>query len=299
MDGPHLVCEGPAIGEGPVWCVPREGHDDGDGTLVFTGSAAGVLSRVQPATGVVELVADTAGGANGAAAASDGGFLVTQNGGIDFDAIGFPGMPPYRPVPSGLQRVAPDGTVSYVVSGTTQKPNDLCVHADGTVFFTDPPAPRPTGPPTARIQKLPPGGQLEVVADGFFYANGIILEPDGESLVIVEAGEASGTPCFVRLRADGSREPFAFGRHGDGGALDADGRIYMAGGGPIVSIYEADGTLVEELHLPEGVRITTNLCFGGADLRTLFVTDLGAPCHVFAWTGMPTAGLPLHAWPVA
>ena len=89
----------------------------------------------------------------------------------------------------------------------------------------------------------------------------------------MEAGEASGTPCFVRLRADGSREPFAFGRHGDGGALDADGRIYMAGGGPIVSIYEPDGTLVEELHLPEGVRITTKLCFGGADLRTLFVTD--------------------------
>jgi gluconolactonase len=297
VDGPHLVCEGPAVGEGPVWCAPRPGHHDGDGTLVFTSVATGTLSRVHPATGVVEPVADTAGGPNGAVITADGGFLVTQNGGFNFDAIGMTGLPPARLVASGLQYVDVDGAVSYVVSGVTQKPNDLCVAADGTVYFTDPPGFPPPDPPVARVLALAPDGDLRVVARGFFYANGITLERDGETLVVVEMRGTDGAPCFVRLRRDGTREPFASGRPGDGGALDTDGRIYMAGGGPMVCVYEPDGTLVEELVIPDSSSAATNCCFGGADLRTLFVTDLGAPCRVFAWTDMPTAGLPLHPWP--
>jgi sugar lactone lactonase YvrE len=61
-------------------------------------------------------------------------------------------------------------------------------------------------------------------------------------------------------------------------------------------VVEPDGSIVELLEIP-GEGVTTNCCFGGADGRTLFATD-SIPGNVVAWEGMPTAGLPLPAWPV-
>lgn len=306
MDGPHLICEGPPVAEGPVWCTPRPGARDGDGTLVFTSVGAGVLSRVDPATGVVTPVADTAGGPNGAAAAADGGLVVTQNGGLDFSVFGDlfdPPPPPARFVPSGLQYVGPGGAVSYLTDGVTQSPNDLCVGSDGTVYFTDPAGYPPPAGRAGRILALARDGTLRVVADGFRSPNGIAIDLDGETLIVVEnGGHEGGDPTwrgagFVRLRVDGSREPFAGGRVGDGCALDVDGRIYMAGGGHLVTVYEPDGTPLEELRLSDAATPATNCCFGGPDLRTLFVTDAGSPGRVHAFTDMPAAGLPVRAWP--
>ena len=104
MNGPHVICEGPAFGEGPVWCAAT-------GTLVCTSVSEGVLYRVWPASGRRELLADVGGGTNGAALCADGGLLVTQNGGLDFSKFGiFENPPPPRHTRAGLQRVAPDGT---------------------------------------------------------------------------------------------------------------------------------------------------------------------------------------------
>ena len=46
MDGPHVVCQGPEFGEGPVWCPPGLGEPEG--TLVCTSVAGGTLERVWP-----------------------------------------------------------------------------------------------------------------------------------------------------------------------------------------------------------------------------------------------------------
>ena len=46
----------------------------------------------------------------------------------------------------------------------------------------------------------------------------------------------------------------------------------------------------------EGEGLTTNCCFGGPDLRTLYATD-AIPGTVVAWEAMPTPGLPLPTWP--
>ena len=54
---------------------------------------------------------------------------------------------------------------------------------------------------------------------------------------------------------------------------------------------------VEELRLSDAPVPATNCCFGGPDLRTLFVTAAASPGTVHAFTGMPSAGLPLHLWP--
>jgi gluconolactonase len=138
---------------------------------------------------------------------------------------------------------------------------------------------------------------MRVVAEGFWAPNGIILDTDDETLIVVENGRNGEHHGFVRLRPDGTRELFAPGRVGDGGALDVEGRIYMAGGGHVVTIYEPDGTVVEQLECPGDHPVSTNLCFGGPDLRTLFAVDGGTPGHVYCWTDLPTFGRPLPPWP--
>jgi gluconolactonase len=298
-----MICEGPPYGEGPVWCPasaadPSADPSAGDGTLVCTSVSDGALYRVWPQTGRRELVADVGGSANGAARCADGGFLVTQNGGLDLSTFPiFRDPPPPRYTRSGVQRVAPDGSVSYLTPEPMQMPNDLAVADDGTVFFTDPCGWPIPDTPQSRVMALAPDGALRIVAGGFWYANGIGVDLDGATLIVVENGREGHDHGFVRLRQDGEREMFAPARVGDGFALDVDGRIYMAGGGHVVTIYEPDGTPVEQLQCPGDYPVSTNCCFGGDDLRTLFAVDAGAPGHVYCWTGMPTAGVPLPAWP--
>ena len=104
---------------------------------------------------------------------------------------------------------------------------------------------------------------------------------------------------LLRVHADGSREWVIehLGRGaGDGFCLDADGRFYVASTMEHgIRVVDPDGTIVDFLAI-DGDGLTTNCCFGGDDLRTLFVTD-ALPGRVVAFEGMPTAGLPLPPWP--
>jgi gluconolactonase len=284
--GAEIVATGIRFPEGPVWCP--------DGTLVCTSVADGSLERVHLDSGRVERVAVVGGGANAAQLATDGGFIVTQNGGIDYAKTGLYGddPPEYRPITPGIQRVAGDGTVTYLADEGFLAPNDLVVAADGTLWFTDPPHYPPPAEPAGRVHVMTPDGATRVVAEGFQYCNGIALEPDGTPAVI----EASG---LQRLLPDGGREWIVerLGDNpGDGFCVDTEGRFYVAlTAAHGIKVIERDGTEVELLEIP-GRGVTTNCCFGGADGRTLFATD-GVPGQVVAWEGMPTPGLGLHPWP--
>ncbi len=147
---PEVVATGIRFPEGPVWCPGTGGTDD---TLVCTSVADGSLERIHLADGRVERLAAMDGGANAAAPCADGGYLVTQNGGINFAATNlYPDdPPPYRPVTPGLLRVAPDGGVDYLAVGEFRAPNDLVVAVDGTLWFTDPP---PYPPPNERVGRV-------------------------------------------------------------------------------------------------------------------------------------------------
>ena len=93
--GPEVVATGLLFGEGPVWCAGSGGQP---ASLVCTAVAAGAVERIDLDTGEVTRVADVGGGANAALLTTDGGFLVTQNGGIDFTKTGlFAAPPPYQP----------------------------------------------------------------------------------------------------------------------------------------------------------------------------------------------------------
>jgi gluconolactonase len=280
------------LGEGPVWCP--------DGTLVISLISPGALARVQPASGKVEKLISLPGGANSAQLADDGGFVVTNNGGIDFtlfaDALGLDAAKiPYRPGPPGLQRVALGGGVTVLASDGLQAPNDLVVAPDGTIFFTDPPPHGGMQSPggEGRLWSYSPDGELQLVARGFKYDNGVGLSPEGRLLIVEAQGLAWIDP------ASGEREwwiqELPGESPGDGFAFDVDGHLYCAC--PIdhcIRVFDRDAKQVELIDL--GPRAyPTNCCFGGEDRRTLYTTEL-APGRICAIEGLPRPGLPLTPW---
>ncbi|MGH9031873.1 MAG: SMP-30/gluconolactonase/LRE family protein [Acidimicrobiia bacterium] len=286
----EVVVGGVRFGEGPVWCPPDS--PVGKGTLVVTSVCDGKLVRVFPDEQRFEELADTGGGPNGIALGTDGTFVVTQNGGIDFAAMGVFGDAPYRPVKPGLQVVRPKGKVSYLADVGFQAPNDLVVAPDGTVFFTDPPPYPPPEHPLGRVWAYEPDGNVHVIASRFAYCNGIALDRERDIVVVEGRG-------LQRLRRDGEREWIV--EHlgpggGDGFCLDADGNFYVAATVDHgVRVISPEGAELDFLGI-EGKGVTTNCCFGGADNRTLFATD-AVPGRVVAWEGLPTPGLPLTPWP--
>ena len=282
----EIVGTGIPFAEGPVWCP--------DGTVVATSVAAGALFRVWPEHGEVRRIALTSGGANGAALAADGSILVTQNGGIDFSNLPgvFASLPACVPARPGLQLAAPDGSVAYLAADGFHGPNDLAVTPGGDVYFTDPGHFPPQTDDGGRVMVYGRDGSVRTFAGGFYYCNGIVLERDGTVVVVERRG-------LQRAFPDGSREWVVerLGRGGgDGFCCDADGRFYVAStiehG---VRVVDPDGTIVDFLAI-DGEGLSTNCCFGGPDLRTLFVTD-AIPGNLVAFEHMPTPGLPLPAWP--
>jgi gluconolactonase len=280
------------LGEGPVWCP--------DGTLVISSISPGALARVQPASGKVEKLVSLQGGANSAQLADDGGFIVTNNGGIDFtafaDALGLDAAKiPYHPGPPALQRVAPNGRVTVLAQEGLQAPNDLVVAPDGTIYFTDPPPHGGMRSPggEGRFWSYSPEGELRLVATGFKYDNGVALSPEGRLLVVEAQGLLWIDP------GSGSREwwiqELPGESPGDGFAFDVDGRVYCAC--PIdhcIRVFDPDAKQVDLIELGSNA-YPTNCCFGGEDGRTLFTTEL-APGRVCAIEGLPRPGLPLTPW---
>ncbi|MCH2171613.1 SMP-30/gluconolactonase/LRE family protein [Myxococcota bacterium] len=290
----HTVVDGVPLGEGPVWCP--------DGTLVITHISPGGLRRIDPANGASERIASMPGGANAAQLASDGGFVVTQNGGIDFtvfaDSLGLNASKiPYAPGTPGLQRVRPTGEVEYLLDEGFSAPNDLVVATDGTIFFTDPPQlkhGRHSDAAEGRFWAYEPGGQVRLIAEGFSYDNGVALSPEGRPLIVEGSGLLWIDPNT------GDREWFveklAGESPGDGFCFDVEGRVYVCcPTDHCVRILDRDGHELEMVELGEGA-LPTNCCLGGEDGKTLFTTEL-APGRVMALEGLPAPGLPLTPWP--
>ena len=290
----EVVTEGVPFAEGPVWCD--------DGSLVITHLMPGCLRRIDVASGRSETFAHGPGGINAAQPASDGGFVMTQNGGIDFASLAKPlGLDPAMvpemvPGTAGLQRVDASGKVSFLADQGFRAPNDLIVDADGSIVFTDPPVlhglPRPGDPKIGRLWRYRSDGELKLLAEGFAFDNGVALSPKGRILIVEGGG-------LLWVEPDGGLEWLVEstpGGGGDGFCFDVTGRIYVAQpGSQSVSVLEPDGTLVESFYTGGGV--VTNCCFGGADGRTLFTAEL-APGRVLAFEGLPDPGLPIRRWPV-
>lgn len=282
----HVIA-GIAFPEGLGWSADER-------ALYCTGVQDASVWRIVGDEPALERIANLGGGTNNLVLASDGGCLVAQNGGVDSNPsmlATFPEMEPgpaIRPTSPGLVHVARDGNARYMLDAGVNAPNDVAVAGDGTLFFTDPGNPFLPERVTPRVMRLSPAGDLDVVAEGFGYCNGIVAED--ESVLVTDHGGV------VRVGFDGSRQWVARYEGGiDGLALDVEGRIYVAGQQDgVIRVFEAD-TQMDELHVTERGSVT-NCCFGGSDLRDLYVADALAGA-VSVFPALPTPGREVDVWP--
>lgn len=153
-------------------------------------------------------------------------------------------------------------------------PNDLWVRPDGGIYFTDPFYKRPyweRGPEeqdARALYFLAADGKVTRVDGDFKQPNGLVGTPDGKTLYVADIG-ANKTYAYD-VKADGSlanRRKFC-DLGSDGMTLDADGNVYLTGKGVIA--FDRDGNKLGTLEVPEGW--TANVCFGGSDMQTLFIT---------------------------
>jgi len=176
-----------------------------------------------------------------------------------------------------ILRIAPDGAIeTYSELANAHQPNDIAVAPDGLVYASDPDWKNKRG----RIWLIDRAGQARILEDDMGTTNGIEVSPDGHRLYVAESAERR---IWVYDRAaDGSisgKRLFAeFPDHGlDGMRTDADGSLYVTRhGAGMVAVLTRDGELQREVRLKG--KLPSNIAFGGADGRSVFVTlqDRGA-----------------------
>jgi len=108
---------------------------------------------------------------------------------------------------------------------------------------------------------------LRRVIDNLVKPNGVVGTTDGKLLYVADAGD--GKTYVYRIEEDGSltdRKLIA-PVGSDGMTLDEQGNLYLARN--VVQVYSPDGKKLLEIDVPEA---SSNVCFGGADRRTLFIT---------------------------
>jgi putative heme-binding domain-containing protein len=154
-------------------------------------------------------------------------------------------------------------------------PNDVWLRPDGGLYFTDPFYKRDywkRGPKEQDREAVyylaPDHNTLTRVIDDLRQPNGIIGTPDGKTLYVADIGD-SKTYAYD-IQADGSlknkRQFCALGS--DGMTIDTEGNVYLTGLG--VTVFDKAGKKIERIKVPESW--TANVCFGGQDRRTLFIT---------------------------
>jgi gluconolactonase len=180
-----------------------------------------------------------------------------------------------------------DGTVKTLVDSFDGKklnsPNDVVVRSDGTVWFTDPEYGLKNKPGTKEKEdKQQPGnfvyrhdpktGKTTAVVKDFIQPNGLAFSPDEKKLYVAD----SGTPRHIREFDVAANGTLSAGRvfctidkgGPDGIRVDQAGRVWSSAGDG-VQIFAADGRRIGKILVPEAA---ANLCFGGDDGKTLFVT---------------------------
>jgi gluconolactonase len=178
-----------------------------------------------------------------------------------------------------LWRIDPQGKVEVVLKDYQGKllngPNDVWVRPDGGLYFSDPFYQRdywkrgPKEQPRECVYFLAPDHKrLTRVIDDLKQPNGVIGTPDGKKLYVADI--AAGRTYSYDIRPDGSLEnKKLFCKMGsDGMTVDEKGNVYLTGKGVIV--FNPAGKQIEHIAVAEPW--TANVCFGGKDRKTLFIT---------------------------
>ena len=305
LETPRLttMATGLRFPEGPI-AMP-------DGSVILVEIERETLSRVTP-DGKVEVIAEIPGGPNGSALGPDGAIYICNNGGFEFhkDDSGIrPVRQAYGYKGGSIDRVdLQSGTVKtlYTHCGDNQLcgPNDIVFDRQGGMYFSDLGKTRDrdwdrSGLYYASID----GSHITEVAFPLITANGVGLSPDEKTVYVAET--QTGRLWAFDIERPGKIKPRAWpSPHGgwlvggttgfrnfDSLAVDAVGNICVAtlmDGG--ITVIAPDGSGVDHVPMPDPY--TTNICFGGAGMKTAFITlSLGGALVSCPW---PKAGLPLN-----
>jgi gluconolactonase len=236
---------------------------DRTGQAYVSDTQHGTIYRITP-DGKTSLWATTAA-PNGHRILADGTHLVADKGAVlHLDASG---------------KRLPDAS-SESEGKPLRAPNDIAVDPTGGFYFTDPGG-SDVKNPIGTVHYVDAQGQTRRIAEGLAFPNGIVLRPDGTTLLVGESG-------FNRILAFavvapgklGTRKIFATlpTKHGDqidnapdGMALDEDGDLFVAHYGMhTVQVLNPQGKLVRSY--PAGNLTTSNVAFSGPHMDQLYIT---------------------------
>ena len=278
------IADGFGIVEGPVW-------DRHGGYLLFSDIPANVINKWTP-DGKVSVFLKTSG-FTGAIASGAGGE-------VDKDAT-----PPYPMIGSNAVTLDRQGRVVYCAQGDRaiirvekdgkrtvladrydgkrlNSPNDLVYKSDGSLYFTDPTSglrlkdddPKRELPFSGLF--LLKEGKLHLVYKDFEHPNGLALSSDEKHFYLIDSGkkiimsfsvQSDDSVANGQLFVDMSSDPAPGGP--DGMKVDKTGNVYSTGPGGIW-IMSPDGKHIGTILTPQRL---TNLAFGDADGKTLYITN--------------------------
>jgi gluconolactonase len=241
--------------EGPSW------HPDG--FYYFVDIRRSLLFRLRPGQ-TPEVVRSETGEGNGTTFDLQGRLVICEGGN------------------RRVSRMAADGSVAVLMDRYQGKrinrPNDVVCRSDGSIWFTDPGLRIPLGDKElahSGVYRIMPDGTKRLVAE-FEYPNGLVFSPDERTLYVANTRQAQyihaieldaqGDMVRRRIFADMSSEE----TDGvpDGMKVDVEGRVFCTGPGG-TWVFAPNGERIGIIRTPE---IPANLCFGGADLKTIFFT---------------------------
>jgi sugar lactone lactonase YvrE len=243
------------IGEGPVWSAEEQ-------ALYWVDILAPALHRLDPATGATRTWP---------LPEAIGSFGLRERGGAVLAlASGF-----YRfDFETGALQV-----IAKIEAGQpATRFNDGKVSPDGR-FWAGTMDQETLSRPLGALYRLDPDGHCERVLDGLIVSNGLAWSADGRTMFHSDSrGEIIHTydydPVLGRMshRRILARPDTAAGRP-DGGATDVEGYYWSAGvSAGVLNRFAPDGRLDRRIELP--CTAPTCPCFGGPDLKTLYVTSL-------------------------
>ena len=254
------LADGMKFTEGPVWLPKKQ-------KLVFSDIPNSVLMQWDEKNGLSEFRKSK--NANGNILDLEGNIISCQHGARN------------------IIRIDKWGKVRVLADKFNGKrfnsPNDVAVWKDGTLWFTDPPwgLREPHEIPGHWVYKLDPKtGEIEVLIKDLAMPNGIVFSPDFARLYVADTGGSKRHPdpkfhdfqdtvtCYA-LSKKGKLEKklFVIDQGSDGMAVDVKGNLYLTSGN--IQVYDSDGKKIETIEIPQK---PANVCFGGKDYQTLFIT---------------------------
>lgn len=154
---------------------------------------------------------------------------------------------------------------------TMHQPNDLAIGPDDTLYASDPDWKNGDG----ALWRIDTNGKVTRLADGKGTTNGIEVSPDGSRLYVAESKQRRVLSYDLSKQGISNETVLiTFDDHNlDGLRCDIDGNLYITrhGAGQVLKI-SPEGEILQTIELPGSM--PSNLCFGGPDGKTVYVTEV-------------------------